>query len=131
MSLIVCERLIMDAMTRQISIIGIMPHVQAMSFPVAIPHMAIYSEFTNGRGPTALTVRIVDVNEDREPVFSAELQIPMDDPLTVGNLALTLNNAVFPEPGEYRVQILCGGAILIERRLILVPIRPPGAEPNP
>ena len=131
LSLIVCERVIVDAVTGQHSLIGTMPHVQASGFPVALPQMAVFAEFTNGRGPTALTLRIADVNEEREPVFAASVSIPMDDPLMVGCLVMGLANLVFPSAGEYRVQVLCGTILLTERKLMLMPMNPPTQPPTP
>lgn len=91
--------------------------------------MFVYAEFTNGRGITLLTVRVIDVNEEREPVFAATVQVPMEGPLAESNLTMGLQNVVFPEAGEYRVQVLSGPVLLIERRLVVVPIdSPPASE---
>lgn len=124
LSLFVCERVVIDAMTGQHSLLSSLPQIQATAFPVAVPSIYVYAEFTNGRGAIQLTVRVVDVNEEREPVFAATVQVPMDDPLTVSNLTMGLQNVVFPEAGEYRVQVMAGPVLLIERRLVLVPIDP-------
>jgi hypothetical protein len=132
LSLFVCERVIVDAMTGQHSLMSSLPHIQASAFPVAVPSIFVYAEFTNGRGATLLTVRVIDVNEEREPVFGATVQVQMEDPLAVSNLTIGLQNVVFPEAGEYRVQVLAGPVLLIERRLVVVPMDlPPAAEGAP
>lgn len=122
LSLIACERVITDGLTGQYSIIGIMAHLQCPGFPVQVPLLCVYTELTNGRGLAQVVIRIVDANEERSPVAEATLQVQMEHPLAVGQFAVGLPGLIFPEPGEYRVQLLVGGELLIERRLVFVPV---------
>ena len=54
------------------------------------------------------------------PIAEAETAIDVPDPLAITLLVLRLEEMVFPEPGEYRVQLCSGNIPLMERRLSLV-----------
>lgn len=81
--------------------------------------MMVYAEMTNGRGVMPITLRIVDANEDREPVFEITSQVQMQDPLAVTQFGIAAEGLVFPEAGDYRAQLICGSHILLERRLLI------------
>ncbi|MHC4142601.1 MAG: DUF6941 family protein [Planctomycetota bacterium] len=73
LTLLMCEKVIVDARTQQYSLIGLVSNVNATRFPVRSPNLCIYTEVTGGHGVTPLTVRIVDVDEKRDPVVKLDL----------------------------------------------------------
>ncbi len=83
------------------------------------PSLCIYTEVTGGHGVTPLTVRIVDVDEEREPVVKLDLEVNLEDPLAVTQVVFGMPRLVFPQPGDYRLQALSGSHRLLEKRLIL------------
>ncbi len=85
---------------------------------------------TDGRGQTPLKMKIVDVDEEREPVLESDAVLDMAEPTQVFEMAFYAAEAVFPEPGEYRVQLYGAGELLRELRLHVVPQQPP-AVPGP
>ncbi|MHC4429124.1 MAG: DUF6941 family protein [Planctomycetota bacterium] len=115
LTLLLCEKVIVDARTQQYSLVGLVSNVNASRFPVRSPNLCIFTEVTGGHGVTGLTVRIVDVDENREPVVKLDLQLNLENPLFVFGMP----PLVFPEPGDYRLQALSGGSRLLEKRLIL------------
>jgi hypothetical protein len=107
--------------------------VNASRFPVRSPNLCIYTEVTGGHGVTPLSVRIVDVDEKREPVVKLDLEVNLEDPLAVTQVVFGMPRLVFPEPGDYRIQALSGGSRLLEKRLILREAETPqvpGEEPQ-
>jgi hypothetical protein len=44
------------------------------------------------------------------------------DPLTVAEGVFTHTGAIFPEAGEYRLQLFGAGVLLKERRLQVIPL---------
>lgn len=119
LTLLLCEKVIVDARTQQYSLIGLVSNVNASRFPVRSPSLCIYTEVTGGHGVTPLTVRIVDVDEEREPVVKLDLEVNLEDPLAVTQVVFGMPRLVFPSPGDYRLQALSGGTRLLEKRLIL------------
>ena len=119
LTLLLCEKVIVDARTQQYSLVGLVSNVNASRFPVRSPNLCIFTEVTGGHGVTGLTVRIVDVDENREPVVKLDLQLNLENPLAVTQFVFGMPPLVFPEPGDYRLQALSGGSRLLEKRLIL------------
>ena len=109
-----------DLATNKNYIHGTFHALVAPSFPWAYPAMVIYVALTDGHGNTRLSLRLVDVDESRPPIFEAETVVNFPDPLTVLEVVFPLSNATFPEPGEYRVQLFGADAPLLERRLTVV-----------
>ena len=119
LTLLLCEKVIVDARTEQYSLVGLVSNVNASKFPVRSPNLCIFTEVTGGHGVTALTVRIVDVDEEREPVVKLDLKLSLENPLAVTQFVFGMPPLVFPEPGDYRLQAICEGTRLLEKRLIL------------
>jgi len=119
LTLLLCEKVIVDARTQQYSLIGLVSNVNASRFPVRSPSLCIYTEITGGHGVTPLTVRIVDVDEKLDPVVKLDLEVNLEDPLAVTQVVFGMPRLVFPEMGDYRLQAISGGTRLLEKRLIL------------
>lgn len=119
LTLLLCEKVIVDARTQQYSLVGLVSNVNASRFPVRSPNLCIYTEVTGGHGVTPLTVRIVDVDEEREPVVKLDMEVNLEDPLAVTQVVFGMPRLIFPEAGDYRLQALSAGVRLLEKRLIL------------
>jgi hypothetical protein len=126
LSLLVCRRIIRDAMSNEYSIIGITSELAVPSFPITAPMFFAFAELTGVHGDVELVFRIIDANEDRPPV--AEVKgggAIADGPLGVAQLAVGMAGLVFPEPGEYRLQLSSRGTLLAERKFRMVPLKGP------
>ena len=135
LSLLVCDHIITDRLTGKQSVIGIFSVIHATQFPVHHPQLSVYASLTGGHGKVALMIRIVDANEARKPLVQGQGNVQFHSPLAVANLALQFHGLTFPEPGEYRVQLLSDGELLREARLRLVKAKPrprggPGGGPS-
>ena len=53
LTLLLCEKVITDAVSRQVSLIGLVSNVNAPQFPVRSPNLFIFTEITGGHGVTA------------------------------------------------------------------------------
>jgi hypothetical protein len=120
LSMIICDAIHLDPGTGKAYILGCFGAVGADHFPAAHPSMTVFAEVAECRGKTKFLVRVIDVDEQREPVAEAETDLDVPDPLAITMLVLRLDEMVFPKPGEYRVQLFSGDAHLMERRLSLV-----------
>ena len=78
----------------------------------------------DGRGSTTLKLRLIDVDENRDPVFETETTVDFTDPNQILEIVFIRPQVSFPEPGEYRLQIFGAGEFLRERRLIVFPAPP-------
>ncbi len=119
LTLLLCEKAIVDARTQQYSLVGLVSNVNATRFPVRSPNLCIYAEVTGGHGLSSLAVRIVDVDEEREPVVALDVEVKLENPLAVTQFVFGMPPLIFPEAGDYRLQALSGGNRLLEKRIIL------------
>ena len=123
LSLIICDQIITDRVTGKQSLIGIFSTIHAAGFPVTHPQLCVHVSMTEGRNSTPVTMTIVDSEEARPPIVRGQGQVRFKDPRSIANLSLQFYGLVFPQPGEYRVQILSEGTLLREARLQLVQAR--------
>ena len=82
-------------------------------------------QLTDGRGKVPLRFRLVDADEQNVIFESDILELPFDDPRAIMELAFFIQNAVFPVPGEYRLQLRANDEYVMERRLILIQLPAP------
>ena len=132
-ALLVCDQIITDRLTGKQSLIGMFSKVNVMKFPAVHPQLCVFVALTEGRGKTDLSIRIVDGNESRPPLVEGKGVVQFKNPRDITHLALQFHGLRFPSPGEYRVQLWCGGALLREARLELIQAQPrpkPGAGPQ-
>jgi len=131
LAMILAEVVHPDSATGKFSILGTYNAIGAASFPHRHPYLAVYLALTDGRGETPMTMRLIDADEEREPVFESETTLNFDDPTEVIELTFFQDNIVFPQPGEYRLQLFGAGEFLRERRLFVVPMQHPGDADEP
>ena len=128
LSIIVCDRVIMDAITGMPSIIGITQVISATKYPARHSRLTVFSEFTNIHHNVKITTRLVDVQKEDEVLFEKEDIVLADDVKTVACLIFTMEGFIFPHPGEYRIQMSCGTEPLGERRIICREVKPGGGD---
>jgi len=132
LALLICDQIITDRLTGKQSIIGMFSMIHAPRFPVTHPQLSVFASLTGGRGKVPLLIRVVDANELRSPLVQGRGQVEFQNPLAVANLALQFHGLVFPEPGEYRVQLMSRGELLREAKLRLLQARPrPPSDGDP
>ncbi len=124
LSLILCDQIITDRITGKQSLIGMFSVIHSVRFPMHQPQLSVYTSLTGGHGTATLMIRIVDVNEERPPLVQGQGQVEFKSPLAIANLALQFHGLRFPQPGDYRVQLLSNGVMLREARLRVVQATP-------
>jgi len=117
LSVMIADQLYQDDVSGRVSLLGIRSDIRAKALPHVHPQLVVYFVLTNGRGTVSVTLRLIDEGEEREPIQETQRQITFRDPLIEVTRAIRFNNLAFAEPGDYRVQLLVGGALVRERRL--------------
>lgn len=121
LALIVCDQIYKDAATGKKSLLGMYSAITADSFPAVHPTTAVFIALTDGHGEVPIKLRLIDVDEEREPVFEIKGRANFSDPRMVVELSLQTPPFQFPAPGEYRLQLFGGvdDDPLMERRIML------------
>ncbi|MFH1749113.1 MAG: hypothetical protein ABIG44_18940 [Planctomycetota bacterium] len=134
LALIICDQIITDRLTGKQSLIGMFSRVHTPVFPATHPQLSVFVALTEGYGETELTIRIVDADDQRQPIVMGKGKVRFKDPRAIAHLALQFHGLRFPEPGSYRVQLYCGNELLREAHLDLIQLtrrpRPPDAPPE-
>lgn len=126
LALLVADHVHRDEGSGKFFILGTRSWIGAATFPHTCPGLAVYAVLADGRGETTVKVRLIDVDETRDPVVEFETVVAFLDPSADVEVAVRLVDLVFPEPGEYSLQVYGAGQFLRERRLFLVPLENPG-----
>lgn len=120
-----CERVICDLNTRQVSLINLITALPTATLPLHIPGLYIYSEFTGCHGAFKLRYRITDADDTVE-VCELTMDARQDNPLLVAQAGFHSPPIMFPKAGTYRVQALSGTTLLMERSIVVIH-QPPGS----
>ena len=129
LSLILCDTVYTEPQTGKKALIGLFSELKAPGFPVFHPGFCVYLAFSDCEGTVRLKLRIVDVDEERDPIVEAVHDIQVSDRRAVMEMVWTGGAIVFPAAGEYRIQTFAGDEPLLERRLVVAPTQPPASEP--
>jgi len=127
LALILVDYVHRDDSTGKFFLLGTRASSNAAVFPFHCPSLGVYASMIDGRGETALRLRLIDVDETREPVLEFETMVNFLDPTEELEIAFHLVNLAFPEPGDYRLQLYAGEQFLRERRFLVIPLENPGA----
>jgi hypothetical protein len=109
-------------LTGKHTILGIFtgfPTPAGTEFPVAHPGMSVYLTLTEWYGGCQLRLQLVDITEEETVLAYVDLIPTENDPWVVMEFAFAITDLVFPQRGEYRVQVVCEGEILKEHRLFV------------
>ena len=120
LALLIADQVYQDPVSGKVTVLGMSSAIGATVFPFSHPGVTVYAALTDGRGETPIQVRLLDVDEVREPVWEHQTDVSFPDPITEVELVVVLDDIVFPEPGEYRLQLLGAGQLLRERRLMVI-----------
>jgi hypothetical protein len=132
LALILCDSVYVEPPTQRKALTGLFSAIQAVSFPVCHPSLCVYLACTDGRGNIPFKLVLIDAEEARDPIFTAEMtpNEPVDDPRAILELVFKVSNVIFPEPGEYRLQAYAGNDLLLERRVVVQQVQQPQQGEN-
>jgi hypothetical protein len=121
-AMVLCEGLYLSPSTLRMSLLETIGNrLLANDFPQPWSSIAVYLVLTSGHGSTVLVLRWL--GPDGEPLPGSEQQLEVDftDALEMREVFFSCEELVFPEPGEYRVELITAGNVLAERRLFVFP----------
>jgi hypothetical protein len=120
LAMVVCDWIYRDPYTGKQTLIGTFSAIGGPSFPLVHPQLAVYVSLTDGRGRMSVRLRLVDVDEVREPILEFDDDVEFTDPRMIVELAWAAGGVEFPEPGEYRLQLHANDEFILERRILAV-----------
>ena len=113
-ALIICDRVITDAVTHEKTLVSTFNQLLANRFPCVHPRLTLFVAVTNGRGTAEAEIRCVNESDQNSPVFGMKGAIPFPDPNHVVEMSFQFNNVTFPKPGLHGIEFLCDGELILQ-----------------
>ena len=102
----------------EVRMIGTFQAIHASRFSFTLPRLNVYVQLTDAEGIMNGQIRCVD--RTGRPVFGTPLRsIRFRSPLEIVQVVFRIEDCRFPQAGNYRIQFLCDGRLVTERRLTL------------
>ena len=120
LAMVVCDGIWRDPYTGKTTIIGTFSTISGKHFPLVHPVLSVYISLTDGHGKVPWEMVLVDVDEEREPIFQTSGEFEFTDPRMILDICVVQAGIKFPEPGEYRLKLLADNDFIIERRILVV-----------
>jgi hypothetical protein len=118
LALVVCDHAWNDQATNKTSLLGITSSFLASYFPMLYPELTVYVSLAEHWRPCPIRLRLIDVNEERPAVFEVCETPPPRGEFGLSEFTFSFSNLVFPETGDYRIQLFVQQEFLAERRLL-------------
>lgn len=104
-ALLLCDQILVEAVTGRTSLIGIMDRIPVEEFPARFPRCQAFLQFTDALGEYNITMEIHDLTDNSVVVRVAEFSLTIQNPLTLINLILPLPRIEIPQPGKFDVVV--------------------------
>jgi hypothetical protein len=122
--LILCEQIIVEAQTNNVSFINCFTRRRAEQFPTEPQKFAVAALLTDGEGPVTIKVKIVRL-ADEELIYEQERLVQFPNRLQQVRFLLRVTACAFPTPGHYEVQLSADNELLALNRLNVFQGGPP------
>ncbi len=120
LALVVCDAIHRDPSTGKNSLLGCFSALSCRGFPARHPTLSIYVVLTEVYGTRPILVRLVRP-DGQSALVQAAADVQAGDPRLVVELAVAFHDIPLPAAEEVRVQVLCDGTLMSERRLQILP----------
>lgn len=106
--LVVCDRIDVDPNSKNVSLVNCFSRLHVGQFPSAPVNFGVYSALTGGLGRVVMRVMVSRLPDNRL-AYSRDLPVEFKDRVEETRFVLRLQQVVFPEPGQYVVELLADG----------------------
>ena len=104
-NLTVCEKVIIEEGTRNVSLIGTFRRRRVSGFPSPPQDFVVFAALIDGLGDATIRLEISDL-ETGEVVLERKQSVSFPNRLTEMHLHLRITGCIFPAPGIYPVVVL-------------------------
>jgi hypothetical protein len=112
----VCEMLVTEKGTNNVSLINAFSRRHVGAFPSTPQRFGVYSLLSGGLGAVTMRVQVSRI-EDPDFVYERSMVVVFEDRVQEVQFVLRLSDVVFPKPGQYSVVLSADGEWIAETRL--------------
>jgi len=114
--LLVCERVIVEKETDNLSLINCFTRKKVESFPSEPQRFAVVAFMTDGMGEIPMELNITRL-DTLEVIEEQVFRLRFSDPLQEVRFFFRWTTCVFPEAGQYDIYLLAEGELLAQHRI--------------
>lgn len=122
LSIVFCDQIYRDEVTKKLIIVGVFNVIRAESFPCSHQSMSVLFTLTNGHGEYDLCLSIENAKTGC-PVAEVKGPLKLIDPLQIVDFNVELGKLTFSEPGKYWVCIKFGEETVRQRPFFVEQIK--------
>src|SRR4051794_31938845 len=79
LALLACNQIYIDPVSKAKSLLGLLVHIRAESFPATIETLFVYFSYTEARGTVPVRVRLLDAHERGPALFDFARDVEVED----------------------------------------------------
>jgi hypothetical protein len=113
--LTVCEQLIVEERTRNITLVNCLARLRVQKVPSTPQRLVIYARLTDGLGDGKITLKVLHPNT-LEELLKQDTRAKFSHPLQEFN-AIFRGSFSFPVEGRYQINLLADGEFIAQRVL--------------
>lgn len=102
--LAVCEKVIVEEGTKNVSLISTFRRLRVREFPAHARPFCVFAAMLDGEGDATIDLEITD-SEISEVVYAVERPVSFPNRLTEVQVLFHVNDCEFPSPGVYQVAL--------------------------
>lgn len=114
---LLCDQVIVDALSGKKSLIGIFDRISATDFPSVHTRMVLFVSMTEWHGNKNWRVRIQD--SQLHIIFNIEGTHEHLDPLQPVDFMFDMVGIIFPSEGDYQLEVSVDGTFISQRSIIV------------
>ena len=112
----VCEQVIVEAGTNNVSLINCFTRRHVGTFPSPPMRLAVYALLSGGLGAVTMRVEISRL-QDTKLVYHRSMVVIFEDRVSEVRYILRLTDVVFPDPGDYSVVLFADDEWVAQTRV--------------
>ena len=114
---LVCDSVIHEQDTNKKSCIGIFHRVNSPVFPCRHGQLSIYANITDAQGEYLFRLLLVNLKDGKVIGSGATPPLRIPDRLQTSELALRLQNIVFPVEGKYEFRLIANEELIAQKEV--------------
>lgn len=99
-----CENVIVEERSRNVSLINCFTRKLVDEFPSSPQRLVVYAVFANGLGTIPIELEVLDL-DDGEVVYSQSVDITFTDPVQELRFVYRVHDLILPQSGSYEVTL--------------------------